>query len=263
MGDMRMERAVVLSQEEIAPDIYSLGVEARAAEAARPGQFVALSTEDGCKLLPRPISLCQIRSREGRLRLVYRVTGPGTGTELFSRLEPGREIPLLGPLGNGFPLEAAEGKRVLLAGGGIGIPPMIALGEALGERGITPTSVMGYRDRVFLERELSGLGPLFIATQDGSQGIPGNVLDAIRREGLEADLLYACGPKPMLGALKAYGQERDLPVYLSLEERMACGIGACLACVCKTTGTDSHTHVKNARVCKDGPVFLASEVELS
>ncbi len=90
----------------------------------------------------------------------------------------------------------------------------------------------------------------------------GNVLDVIREKQLEADVIYACGPLPMLRALKAYAQEKEIPCYISLEERMACGIGACLGCVCKTKEIDAHSHVHNARICKDGPVFLASEVEI-
>ena len=93
-------------------------------------------------------------------------------------------------------------------------------------------------------------------------GTRGNVLDAIRENGLTADLIFACGPRPMLRALKAYAEENGIPCYLSMEERMACGIGACLACVCETEEVDSHSHVKNKRVCKDGPVFEAGEVKV-
>ena len=101
-----------------------------------------------------------------------------------------------------------------------------------------------------------------MATEDGSYGTKGNVLDAIRENGLSADVLFACGPTPMLRALKAYASEHGIEAWISLEEKMACGVGACLACVCKSRDVDSHSHVHNKRICKDGPVFLAEEVEL-
>ena len=99
-------------------------------------------------------------------------------------------------------------------------------------------------------------------TEDGSFGTSGNVLDAIREQGLTADVIYACGPTPMLRALKAYAAEKGLECWLSLEEKMACGVGACLACVCRSKEVDDHSQVHNKRICKDGPVFRAEEIEL-
>ena len=123
--------------------------------------------------------------------------------------------------------------------------------------------VSGYRDGdLFLKDELSRHAELVVATEDGSAGTKGNVLDAIKENGLTADAIFACGPGPMLRALKAYAEEQGIDCYLSLEERMACGIGACLACVCKSKDVDAHTNVKNKRICKDGPVFAADEIEL-
>ena len=123
--------------------------------------------------------------------------------------------------------------------------------------------VMGYRDEnTFLLDEFKEQAASFVATEDGSVGTKGNVLDAIRENKLTADVIYACGPTPMLRALKAYAQEQDIECWISMEERMACGIGACLACVCQSKEVDDHSHVHNKRVCKDGPVFLATEVEL-
>ena len=103
---------------------------------------------------------------------------------------------------------------------------------------------------------------LYVATEDGSLGTKGNVIDCIRENDLKADVLFACGPTPMLRALKAYAKEAGIECWISMEERMACGIGACLACVCKSTEVDEHSQVKNKRVCKEGPVFLADDVEL-
>ena len=152
-----------------------------------------------------------------------------------------------------------EKHHAMLIAGGIGIPPMVELSKQLpGGKSI----VVGYRDELFLTEELGKNGSVFIATEDGSAGTKGNVLDAVRENDIQADIIYACGPTPMLRALKAYAQEKGIECWISMEERMACGIGACLACVCQSKEVDGHSHVHNKRVCKEGPVFLASEVEL-
>ena len=114
----------------------------------------------------------------------------------------------------------------------------------------------------FLKEEFEQAGELYISTEDGSVGTKGNVMDAIRENALEADMIYACGPTPMLRAIKQYAEENGIECYISLEERMACGIGACLACVCKSKEKDAHSNVNNKRICKDGPVFLSTEVEI-
>lgn len=258
----KKEICTVISQECIANDIYSMWIQTdEIAGAAVPGQFVSLYTGDPSRLLPRPISLCEIDGAGGRLRLVYRVTGKNTGTEILSRMKAGDTLEVLGPLGNGFPLKEAEGKRVFLMGGGIGIPPLVETARRLSDTADV-TVIAGYRDQLFLQQELAGCGRLVVATEDGSAGTRGNVMDAIRENDLTADMIFACGPAPMLRAIKKYAQEQEIPCWISMEERMACGIGACLACVCKSTEVDGHSHVHNKRICKDGPVFPASEVEL-
>ena len=257
----KKENALVISQEMLAPDIYSMWIRTEAAAEAKPGQFISMYTNDGSKLLPRPISICEIDRREGSLRVVYRVTGKDTGTEEFSKMKAGDTIPVIGPLGNGFPYEKAAGKRVFLMGGGIGVPPILELAKQTdcAKKQI----VVGYRDaRTFLREEFEKNGEVYISTEDGSIGTKGNVMDAIRENGLEADLIYACGPTPMLRAIKSYAEENGIECYISLEERMACGIGACLACVCKSREKDHHSNVHNKRICKDGPVFLSTEVEI-
>ncbi len=250
------EMAKVISQEKLMDGIYSMWIQTEqiAAEAV-PGQFISVYSKDGSRMLPRPISLCEIDREAGTLRIVYRVAGAGTAE--FSAYEAGESIEILGPLGNGFPL---LDKKAFLIGGGIGIPPMLQLAKELNcEKQV----VVGYRDsNMFLAEELGANGTLYAATEDGSAGTKGNVMDAIRENGLDAEVIYACGPTPMLRAVKAYAEEHNILCYISLEERMACGIGACLACVCKSKEKDHHTNVNNKRICKDGPVFLATEVEL-
>ena len=260
MTQRKKEIAVVVSQEQLADNIFSMWIQTEAAASAKPGQFISMYTNDGTKLLPRPISICEIDKVNGRLRVVYRVTGEKTGTKEFSQMKAGDTIPVVGPLGNGFPLEKAEGKKAFLMGGGIGVPPILELAKQLNcEKQI----VVGYRDEhTFLKEQFEANGTLFISTEDGSVGTKGNVMHAIAENNLTADIIYACGPTPMLRAIKNYAEENGIECYISLEERMACGIGACLACTCKSKEKDHHSNVNNKRICKDGPVFLSTEVEI-
>ena len=249
-------KARVESQVQLADGVYSMELLApEIASAARAGQFISVYTKDKSKLLPRPISLCGIDRERGILRIVYRVAGAGTAE--FSAYRAGDSVEIMGPLGNGFTL---KDKKAILIGGGIGVPPMLELVEEVsGGR----AAVLGERDQeLFLKDEFEACGPVCVATEDGSAGTKGNVLDAIREQGVEGEIIYACGPTPMLRAVKAYAQEKGIECYISLEERMACGIGACLACVCQSKDVDSHSHVHNKRICKDGPVFAAEEVEI-
>ena len=250
------EKAVVLWQEKLAEGVYSLTLETSIVDHAIPGQFISIFSNDGSKLLPRPISICEINKDYGTLRVVYRVVG--AGTEEFSQLKMGDKIEVMGPLGNGFPL---EGRNAIVVGGGIGVPPMLELAKQLPG---TVTAVMGYRNNdLFLTEEFEKtVSNLFIATDDGSVGVHGTVVDAMRENDLVADVIYACGPKPMLRAVADFALENQIKCYVSMEERMACGVGACLGCVCKSKEVDDHSHVNNKRVCKDGPVFLSTEVVL-
>lgn len=258
----KKEICTVIRQKEIGDGIFSMWIQTEnIGKEAKPGQFVSLYSKDGSKLLPRPISLCEIDRENSRLRLVYRVTGAKTGTEEFSRLKAGDAIPVIGPLGNGFPVEKAEGKRAFLMGGGIGVPPILELAKQM--QCEKKQIVVGYRNaQTFLKEEFEAVAELYISTEDGSVGTKGNVMDAIREQKLKADIIYACGPTPMLRAIKQYAEENGIECYISLEERMACGIGACLACVCKSKEKDAHSNVNNKRICKDGPVFLSTEVEI-
>lgn len=260
MAERQRETVTVVSQKQLADGIFSMWIETEAAKTAKPGQFISMYTNDGSKLLPRPISICEIDAEKSQLRVVYRVTAEKTGTEQFSKMKSGDTLPIIGPLGNGFPLEAGKGKRAFLMGGGIGVPPILELAKQLD---CAKQIIMGYRNAdTFLKEQFEENGTVYVSTEDGSVGTKGNVMDAIRENALQADIIYACGPTPMLRAIKQYAEENNIECYISLEERMACGIGACLACVCQSKEKDHHSNVNNKRICKDGPVFLSTEVEI-
>lgn len=260
-SEKKKEGARVLSQKMIATDVYDMWLETSLAKAAAPGQFIGLYPLDKSTLLPRPVSICEIDEKRNALRIVYRIAGKGTAE--FSAYEPGGEVQVLGMLGNGFPLEEGRNKQVVLLGGGIGIPPMVELAKALKKAGEKVTVIAGYRDnQLFLKEDLEKSGTVYAATEDGSAGTKGNVLTVMEEKKLTADVIMACGPMPMLRAIKSFAQERGIKAFISLEERMACGVGACLGCVCKTKEKDPHSHVNNARICTDGPVFDAADVEI-
>ena len=261
----------VRSIEEPAPGIFDLRLETELAQQAMPGQFVGVYPDDSSMLLPRPVSVCDVS--DNWLRLVFRVSGKETAA--LSRLRPGETVRLIGPLGNGYPLERMDKKEVLLIGGGIGIPPLLFLAKVLAgayegtdrsdlcvARASAVTAAIGYRTPdLFLEKEFAQYAKALIACDiPCGRGIQGTAIDAVLLERADGDVFCACGPKPMLQ--EVINLAGDTETYLSLEERMACGVGACLACVVKTKETDPHSHVKNARVCTEGPVFAAKDIVL-
>lgn len=248
----------VIFNKKLTGDVFELSLEApEITKEFKAGQFVMLYLEDGVHLLPRPISICDGES--GVLRLVIRKVG--YGTDYFSKLSTGDEISILGPLGNSFAL--SHGSSVIF-GGGVGIPPMLCTAKALYEKySEKVTAVLGFRDsNTFLTEDFTEYADVIICTDDGSLGERGNVIEVARRLNLNGDNIYACGPVPMLRGVKEYSAEIGASAQISLEERMACGVGVCLGCVVKTADINDHSKVKNARVCKDGPVFFANEVEI-
>ena len=261
----KTERARIISREDLTEDIAGFWLECSFAQEARAGQFVSFYLDDPSRLLPRPISICDINRRLGALRFVFRIVGEGT--RALAALRSGDTVDVIGPLGNGYPLEETAGKRVLLVGGGLGVPPMLScvrdlLIEPCADvpRPRAATCAVGYRHDLFLYEDLRELTAVYAATEDGSFGEKGTVIDAMKKNPFPVDMIFACGPKPMLGAVAGYAREKGIRCYVSMEERMACGVGACLGCVVKTKTEDPHYHSHWGRVCTDGPVFAAEEV---
>ena len=248
----KISEATIKKNLLIAPDIYRMELELAQDVNALPGQFVNVYLDDGAHLLPRPISICMAEGRS--LTLVYRAVG--AGTKIMSGLTEGDTLRVSDPLGNGFALP--ESGTVLVVGGGVGVPPMLGTAIAAKAKGLNVMAAVGYRSELFLNDEFEQVGQLLIATDDGSSGYHGTVVDMLRGSDIPADTtVLSCGPKPMLKALVDYCREAGFPVQVSLEERMGCGFGACVGCVCKL---NQNGNIVQKRVCKDGPVFNGSEV---
>jgi dihydroorotate dehydrogenase electron transfer subunit len=272
----------VIWHEKIAPDHYLMRVLApEIAKKAKPGQFVHVlpgSTMD--PLLRRPISLHGIDLAKGTISLLYRVVG--RGTRMLSAMPVGTAVDVMGPLGQGFAIPDKV-TRVLVVGGGIGVAPLMPLLQLLKHYKIDTTVLLGAATADYLlgVRQIEGLGfQVAAATDDGSYGHKGFVTDllaparhqsaGLQSAGLQSapkpDYFYACGPNPMLAKLSGMMNQAGIPGQVSLEERMACGVGACLACVCKAKVTGSQAgeaagaQFDYQKVCTDGPVFTASEV---
>ena len=250
---MREVRASVLENVRIAEDIYSLTFSVGEEIPVRAGQFCMIGV--GEKPLRRPIAVC--KAEGGRVTVCYRLKGEGT-RRLASEYKAGETLTVLLPLGNGFYVKEEE-KKVAIVGGGVGIFPLIS---AIRAYGCTKTvnSYMGFRNAgaLCMKHEMERSNRLVFASDDGSVGFHGTAVEAFVKdcEKDKPDVVLSCGPTPMLRALKEATKGWNIPVYVSLEERMGCGIGACLVCVCnKTDGA-------HARVCKDGPVFEINEVAL-
>lgn len=250
----------VTSQKEIAKNIFEMKMQGSlVGEITSPGQFVHVRVSDGFDmLLRRPISVAEIDRENNELTIIYRAEGDGTGS--LAKKVAGDQVDVLGPLGNGFPLaETNAGETAYLIGGGIGVPPLYELSKQLTAKGVKCVHILGFQsaDVVFYEEEFSALGDTHIVTVDGTKGTAGFVTNVMENLGDDFATYYSCGPMPMLNAVqKMYTEKKG---FLSFEERMGCGVGACFACVCKTTEAIEADYIK---VCSDGPVFPAGVVAL-
>lgn len=237
---------ILRDQQNIAKDTFQMELSGDVSQMTTPGTFVNIRVRG--HYLRRPISICRVE--DGHLYLTYKVVGEGTKT--LSTARRGMRYNILGPLGNGFTIRD-DVKAPLLIGGGIGVPPLLGLCEALTEQGIYPGVILGFGDReeMIYARQMSAMGAdVFVSTVDGSYGLKGFVTDVPAIKNPRYDYFYACGPLPMLRALE---NTMTIPGQLSYEERMACGFGACMGCSCKTKSG-------NARICTEGPVFEKGEL---
>ena len=244
--------AKIISNKKIAPGIMDMTLSApEIALSAKPGQFINMYTGRGEYILPRPISICDFDPEKGVLRLIYSIVGKGT--EIFSSLKEGENIKILGPLGNGF--EIADTENSILVAGGIGAPPLLGLCKRL--KGNIEV-YLGARDKNILTDEFKSTGAkVFLSSDNGKEGFKGNVAELLKQNNANGDIIYTCGPKIMLKFITAYAEEKNIPVQVSMEERMACGIGACVGCAVKIKQGGDWSNLK---VCKDGPVFDGREV---
>lgn len=256
---MRIEQTQVFRHDQVKGVYRVLALEAPSiSAAARPGQFVHLKVPRlSGALLRRPFSICH--AADGRISILYKPVG--RGTVAMTELVPGDAISVMGPLGNGFPKPSNDSLPVLVAGG-YGIGPLYFLASQMNSKGI---AFIGGRsgDDILCAEEMSELGwDVRITTEDGSSGTVGLVSEAIDKwiadSGTDGAEIFACGPDGMLRAVGERAVDRKIRAWLSLDRRMGCGIGACLACVQKIRREEGSEQL--VRVCRDGPVFEASSV---
>lgn len=248
----------IIAKSAIAKGIFDITIKCpEIADLAKAGQFAQVAAEGF--FLRRPISICDIDKQNGTIRLVFEVRGKGT--DKISQLKNGDVIDIIAPLGNSFKV-LEQGKKAICIGGGIGTPPMVGIAKEYGKNAVV---ISGFRsaNAVILQDDFKAFGcETILCTDDGTAGIHGFVTDALKNKLIseKPDIIYACGPMPMLKAIVVIADEYGIETQVSLEQRMACGVGACLVCVCRTVkdGKEIFSHV-----CKDGPVFDGKEVDFN
>lgn len=239
----------IVENVSIAKDTFRMKLTSTIHSYMKPGQFVNIKVEGF--MLRRPISICSIDTNG--FTIIYKVVGDGT--KRLAMKQAKESIQVLGPLGTGYPIHK-ELSEVLLLGGGVGVPPLYELAKQYRQLHKKVYVALGFQDAksVFYEKEFQALGcDVVIATMDGSYGVKGTVLDAVKEKQIHTDFVYSCGPVRMLKAIEDVYQKG----YVSFEARMACGIGACMACVAK----DKKEELMYHRICKEGPVFSIGKVE--
>ncbi len=247
MQRLEYESSKVVENVEIFKGVYRIGIEG--SFKASPGQFFMLRAWDREPVLSRPISLHDVEGN--KYYFIYQVVG--RGTELFKNLAVGDELKIMGPLGNGFPAEELKGKVAVVAGG-IGIAPFTYLLKEL-EKNKAVTSVdvyAGFRTEAYgLSKIVDIADNIYITTEDGSLGKKGYVTDILKVENYS--MILCCGPEIMMNKVIDLCNTKRVPLLVSTEKRMACGVGACLGCTCKTKEG-------NKRSCKEGPVFKGEDI---
>jgi dihydroorotate dehydrogenase electron transfer subunit len=258
----------ILYRKEVAPNIYLMRLKApEIVQDALPGQFIHIKcSKDNYPLLRRPLSIHQIDKEKGEIFILFQIMGEGT--KLLADRTIGDDLDIMGPIGNGFNIYP-ESKKIVIAGGGMGVAPLLALCEELIRQGKEVRVLIGAlkKELVIGEESFKILGAkVDVVTDDGSykhKGLVPDLLEGTIEGGWLADQIFACGPKPMLRKINEIALKENIDYQASLEERMACGIGACLGCVCRIkTKNKKEDKVKYEykRICVDGPIFEGSEV---
>ncbi len=247
----------IVSHVPLAPKVWQMELTGPLTyNTVEPGQFLQVLVGDGqTHVLRRPISIGYADPVAERLTMVYKIVGQGTSE--LSQLAAGDTVDVLGPLGQGYPLPQRS-EDVLIIGGGLGVPPLRQLAATLHQQGHRVHVVLGWAeaaDVFWLEHFASAAQNVVVTTDDGSFGVHGTVMDGVKQLSSAVQRVYACGPKPMLRSVQRWAAGVGIPAWISLEERMACGVGACTGCVCQTKAG-------MRRVCADGPVLPADEVIL-
>ena len=258
-------KAKLLKKEELKPEIFKFSVQAdEIVNTARPGNFIEIRVNDDIEpFLRRPISIYNMDKEKGILEFIFQVKGKGT--TILAKRNEGEAIDIVGPLGFG-PFKYSNFENLGIIGGGIGVFPLYELAKSAKNENKNVNTYLGFRnkDLVVLENEFKQVSnQLTITTDDGSYSQKGFAIDFLKKD-IEAgkiDSIYACGPLPMLRAVRELALEKNIPCQISLEERMACGLGVCLGCAVKTAKSSKEAP-EYWHVCKAGPVFQAKDVEI-
>ena len=251
---IQRELLSIIQHRQIAYETYEMILESEQAASLKPGQFVHIALPH--HVLRRPISVADVNQQDQTFTIIFKVFGDGT--KALSHYQARDTLDVILPCGSYYPIDDIAIDKALIVGGGVGVPPLYYLAKMLREKGVEVTSILGFqgKEHVFYEDEFKQLGDTYIATNDGSYGYQGFVTDVIREMTPSFDYYFSCGPTPMLQAVTNVMENRK--GFISLEERMGCGVGTCYACVVPLRSNPD----KSLKICKDGPVFAANEVIL-
>ena len=246
---MKDYTAKVKANKKLYDGAYALTLEVDDMPEVSGGQFAMLTVPPADSILRRPLGI--VTADSGSCSFIYQVKGKGT--DALTRLTSGDEIMVMLPLGNGFP--KIECERLAIVGGGFGVAPLLIPAKENADKEVRIYNGFATKSQIMLEGLFEKAGKLKVCTDDGSYGFHGFPSQALENEidEFRPQAIFCCGPEPLMRAVKRIGESRGTATYLSLEQRMGCGVGACLTCTCKAAG-------RNKRVCKDGPVFLSTEV---
>ena len=257
--------AELVKKEQLKDDVFHFSVKAPSiVENSKPGHFIEIKVSDGTEpFLRRPISIHNLNREDGILEFIFQVKGKGT--TILSKKEVGDKIDIVGPLGYGT-FQYQDYQKLGIIGGGIGIFPLYELAKCAKKDGKEINTYLGFRSKEFvlLENKFRDVSDnLTLTTDDGSYSKKGFAIDYLKKdiEDGKIDSIYACGPLPMLRAVKKLAEEKDIPCQISLEEKMACGLGVCLGCAVKTSSSTNDTP-QYMHVCKAGPVFNCRDVDI-